>query len=98
MDYPLIKTAIQTRHLLRVRYDGYTRIVEPHAYGISKEGHEVMRAWQVSGESVHHEPLGWKMLRLDEAHALNLLPGTFQEPRRGYKRGDKVMQRIYAQL
>jgi hypothetical protein len=57
-----------------------------------------MRIWQVRGGSVHHEPVGWKMLRLDETTGVALLNERSQAPRPGYKRGDRDMQRIVCQL
>jgi hypothetical protein len=84
--------------LLEVRYDGYTRHVEVHACGITFEGNAVMRVWQVRGGSVSNEPVGWKLLRLDEALALAILDEKSAAPRFGYKRGDPVMARIVCQI
>src|SRR5260370_32088507 len=57
--------ALQSGHCLEVRYDGYVRIVEVHACGWTKEGHAVMRVWQVRGGSVSNEPVCWKLLRFE---------------------------------
>jgi hypothetical protein len=78
--------AIHDRHLIRLTYDGYTRTVEPHAYGVTQEGHDLLSAWQVAGGSVHNEPVGWKNLRLDGTHGLLVLDETFPGPRQGYNR------------
>jgi hypothetical protein len=91
-------TALQSGCGLRLQYDGYTRDVEVHAVGITKEQHAVMRVWQVGGGSVSHEPVGWKLLRLDEASGALVTKQRSLAPRNGYKRNDKVMSRIQCQL
>lgn len=83
---------------LEVRYDGFTRVVEVHAVGVSTARNPVMRVWQVRGGSVHNEPVGWKLMRLDEALGVALLSERSAAPRPGYKPGDKGMQTIVCQL
>ncbi len=84
--------------LLEIQYDGFTRDVEVHACGLTKDDNAVMRVWQVRGGSVHNEPVGWKLLRLDEALALAILDEKSSAPRDGYRRDDKAMRRIICQL
>ena len=81
-----------------MRYDGYARVVEVHACGFTRQGHAVMRVWQVRGGSASGERTGWKMLRLDEALALVMTGEASEAPRRGYRRGDADMARIVAQV
>ncbi len=90
--------ALKSGHVLQLRYDGYTRDVEVHAVGTTKERHEVMRVWQIAGGSVSHEPVGWKLLRLDEATGAFITKQKSLAPRYGYNRGDKVMRAIKGQL
>ena len=90
--------ALRSGCVLQLQYDGYTRDVEVHAVGITKENHAVMRVWQIAGGSVSHEPVGWKLLRLDEATGAFVTKQKSLAPRPGYKRGDKVMSRIQCQL
>jgi len=90
--------ALAQKRLLEIRYDGFVRCVEVHACGLTKDGNAVIRVWQVRGGSVHNEPIGWKLLRLDEAIALAILDEASHAPRPGYRRGDKAMARIICQI
>ncbi len=97
MSHSVLCEAIRTKRCVELRYDGYRRLVEVHAYGVTKAGHDIMLVWQVSGGSVHSEPTNWKMLRLDETSGVSLSTETSQAPRTDYRRGNKAMQTIYCQ-
>lgn len=73
-------------------------MVEVHAVGFTKDGKEIMRVWQVSGGSVSNEPVGWKLLRLDETTGAALTKDPSAAPRAGYKRDDRAMERIICQI
>jgi len=98
MWYATACEAISQGKRLEVRYDGYSRVVEVHACGVTKDGNEVMRVWQVRGGSVHGEPIGWKLLRLDETVGYGLTEEPSAAPRPGYRRGDKAMRQIYCEV
>ena len=93
-----IISAIAKKEVLRLEYHGFHRVVEPHAYGVNNLGHELLRCYQTSGGSQSHEPQGWKLLLLSETHSIMVSGASFANPRPGYKRGDKDMSHIYAQL
>jgi hypothetical protein len=90
--------ALRSGRVLELRYDGYSRSVEVHAVGFTKEDNPVIRAWQVSDGNGSNEPLGWKLLRLDEATGAVVTHQKSLAPRAGYKPGDPVMQQMTCQL
>lgn len=89
--------ALKTSRCLLIQYDGYTRVVEVHAVGYSRENNAIMRVWQVRGGSSTNTT-GWKLLRLDETLALQLLDEKSCAPRNEYKRNDEAMVRITCQI
>jgi hypothetical protein len=55
---------------LTIWYGGGPRLIEPHAYGLSKKGKELLKAYQVSGHSNSGHPTGWKTFRVDRITAI----------------------------
>jgi hypothetical protein len=92
-----IREAIENMQLIEFNYDGGKRIVEPHCYGQSSKGNNVIRAYQVGGYSSSGK-MGWKLYDLSKVSSLTLLEEKFDNPRNGYRRGDSAMSIIYSQL
>ncbi len=91
MNYSM-QNAINERRLIRLDYEPGQRLIEPHAYGLSSKGDELLRAFQVSGASasgVHHD---WKLFRVDRINSLTVLNERFDGPRPEYRRGDSAMK------
>jgi predicted DNA-binding transcriptional regulator YafY len=94
-----ILQAINERRLISLDYDPGMRTIEPCAYGISSEGHFLLRAFQTSGASASGEHINWKLFRTDRIRSIRILEDRFVSPRPGYRRGDKAMVGgIYSQL
>jgi len=92
-----IISAIENKNLIEFIYENETRIVEPHCYGKTTAGNEALRAYQIAGFSSSGK-LGWKMYDLSKAKNINIRDDKFDAPRSGYKRGDKGMSDIFAEL
>lgn len=90
--------ALRRGKRLELRYDGYSRVVEVHAVGVTKEDHGIIRVYQVRGGSASHDPVGWKLFRTDEVSSAHIMEESSDAPRRGYKRGDKAMERIKCEI
>ncbi|KFN38235.1 hypothetical protein KN63_05030 [Smithella sp. F21] len=97
MNHTIIN-AIQQKKLLSLSYDGITRTVEPHAYGVSSKGNELLRCYQVRGGHGSEKPHDWDLLTVSKIVALTDTEEHFSGARPDYKRDDKAMQTIYAQL
>ena len=93
-----IVSAISGLKVLSLSYDGVARKVEPHAYGVSTAGHDVLRCYQIAGAHRSGKPHDWELLTVSKISALALTGDSFSGPRPGYKRGDKGMTRIYVEL
>lgn len=97
-----IEDAMDKRRIISLRYDDEEdpggkgqRWVEIYCYGLSKAGNDVIRVYQVGGDTKTIQP-GWKMFRTDRVNDFRILGGTFDEARPLFNpTGDKSMTRIY---
>jgi hypothetical protein len=90
--------AIFEKKVIRFYYDGGYRFAEPHCYGVSKDGKELLRAYQIGGYSDSYNPVSWKLLRLDELSSLSITEDAFSGPRPQYNPQDSIMTSIYCRL
>lgn len=90
----VICSAIQDQRVLEFLYKGKSRVVEPHALGITKKGKNILCAWQLSGAS----GVGWRDFEVAKISSLSVANARFAGPRAGYKRNDQTLQRIICQL
>jgi len=92
-----IVSAITARHLLKLAYSAGNRIVEPHVYGLGKDGKELLRCYQIGGESTSRERYGWKMLREPDIADVTVLDVSF-EPRPSYNPEDPAIREVFAKV
>ena len=101
-----ITDAIRNKKVCVIYYNGDEpggkglRVIEPVAYGYSKKGNPVLRAWDREGSS-HRAYLGekplpsWRFFRVDKIVSFRPTADTFNEPRQGYNpNGDKSMNSV----
>lgn len=91
MDHRIV-SAIENRQLIGLDYEPGERIIEPHAYGLSRDMNELLRAYQVSGASASGEHEHWKLFRVDRIRSLTVLDEQFPSSRPGYRSGDSAMR------
>jgi hypothetical protein len=94
----MICDAIRARRLIRFVYDGYERIAEPHAYGISTANHEVVSAYLVGGWSASEGAAGWRKYLVRDMQDIYALAETFEAPRPGYNPADRQMRQLFCRL
>lgn len=88
--------AIENQFVIEFHYDGEVRVVEPHCYGVSSKGNEIIRGYQIGGHSSSGK-MGWKLYDISKTEAIITTETKF-EVRSDYKRGDKGMAEIYAEI
>ncbi len=89
--------AIFERKLLSLTFKYGTGVVEPYCFGRSKEGEDLLRAYQVRGASDGGEPTGWKLFRFEDIVAMALTEEPFF-PRSDFRRNERVFDQIHCQL
>lgn len=102
-----ILDAIRTKRVCVIYYNGDEpggkglRVIEPVAFGLTKKGNPVVRAWDREGAS-HKAYLGekplpsWRFFRVDRMDFIRPTQETFDEPRPGYNpNGDRSMERVF---
>ena len=90
----VICQAIREKLLLELRYDGQSRRVAPHIYGIDSAGDELLSCYQVWGDGA---PAGWLALRLTDISQLKLTSKRFA-PRPEHQRREEVIARVFCQV
>jgi hypothetical protein len=93
----LIAAAVEQRRLLKLAYTAGNRIVEPHVYGLDGAGRELLRCYQLAGESASRERAGWKLLRAADVAAVEVLDIRFLL-RVGYNPDDPVICEVLARV
>jgi hypothetical protein len=94
----IIINAIENRNLLKFFYKNHLRIVEPHAYGKTIKGNELLRAYQIEGTSDSGKVPDWRLFSVNKIERITVLDDTFLNPRVGYKSGDSALDDIYCEL
>lgn len=89
--------AIKNQNLVSLYYDGGLREVEPYCFGVSSQGNDLLRVYQISGYS-NSNKMGWKLLSFNNIKTIEILEEKFENIRSEYKRGDKVMTSIYCEI
>ncbi len=56
-----IIAAIEQKRVLQLQYKNYSRLVEPHAYGLDREGTPKLRCYQIAGGSTSGTLSDWKI-------------------------------------
>ena len=79
----VICDAIRNKNVMTFTYHGRPRVVEPHAYGLSKRRNEVICCYQKGGTSRSGRVPCWRLMRLKEIKSLIVTEGHFASARLG---------------
>ncbi|MBP2851054.1 hypothetical protein [Dickeya oryzae] len=93
----LIIDAINQRKEIIFTYSGLNRTAQPAAVGESTSGNIVLRCFQTKGAHVTagHE---WDLCRVDQISNLSITENVFDDDPPNYRKGDRGMRKIFAEL
>ena len=87
----VVRDGIRRQRVLRLTYRGHSRLVEPHAIGITTGGHRALLAWQAEGGSKSDPPTGWRTFITSEIKAPIVTVQGFS-PRDTYRRENVTLR------
>lgn len=93
-----ISSAIRSRAVLQISYEGTSRTVEPHCHGISRPGNEVLRAYQTGGYSMSGQSVGWKLFEVSKMTSIRATGAVFPRNRPGFNPTDSAMAMVYSHV
>lgn len=102
VDSSKVQDAIKEKYRVVINYNSHGeniamgwRIIEVFAYGLTKGGNPVIRAYQPQGDTASKVP-SWKFFRLDRILDWKPTGQYFTQPRPGFNpNGDKTMSMVY---
>lgn len=62
----VICNAIKSKQIIHFNYEDKTRIVEPYCFGESSKGNQVLRGFQIKGDSKSGDSHGWKLFNVSK--------------------------------
>jgi len=98
-----VTDAIKNRYRVTINYEGDPshgvapgiRTIEVYAYGLTKAGNPVIRAYQPYGDTVTKVP-SWKFFRLDRVKSWKPTYSLVTKPAAGFNpNGDRTMSVVY---
>lgn len=93
-----ICAAIKSRKVVQFTYDNYARVVEPFCHGTSTMGNELLRGYQVGGQSESGEPVGWKLFTVSNISDFRQTGDVFLTNRPGYTPYDSAMSTVHCHV
>ena len=99
--FDLIAKAIQAKTPISATYNGYNRVLNPHALGYGARGQEQVLAYQSGGESRSGlERAGstrnWRCMPIVDLINVKLAPGEWHEPGEWGTQRQTCVQRVVA--
>ena len=92
-----LRSAIATRRLVKLRYNGSFRVVEPHDYGVQK-GVDRLLAYQQQSFGPKKSELGWRLFDVAKIEGLTVLDTVFKGSRGASHQTHHVWDTVYARV
>lgn len=94
----IIKQAITQKRKLKLHYAGYSRIVEPYAFGLDSNGQSLLLCFQYGVQDNNRHSNSWGFVCLDELVSIEMLNEPFYRFQSGYIRNHPRFHTILIQV
>lgn len=94
----IIEQAIAQKRRLKLYYAGYSRIVEPYAFGLDVNGQSLLLCFQIGTQGETRAPNNWGFVHLQELVSMKLLEESFDRFQSGYIRNHPAFHTVLIQV
>lgn len=94
----IIEQAIAQKRKLKLYYDGYSRIVEPYAFGLDHEGQPLLLCFQEDMQGSIRRPNNWGFVQTREPVSIKMLDASFDRIQSGYIRNHPAFHTVLIQV
>lgn len=94
----IIEQAIAQKRRLKLYHDGYSRIVEPYAFGVDADGQLVILCFQIETQASGRGSNNWCLVRLQELVSIKMLEESFDRFQSGYIRNHPAFHTVLIQV
>lgn len=94
----IIKQVIAQKRRLKLYYAGYSRIVEPYAFGLCPKGLPLLLCFQIEVQGSVRIPNDWYLVRPNEPLSPTALDDSFTRFQSGYIRNRPAFKTVLIQV
>ena len=88
--------AVLEHRVVRLRYHGHDRVIEPQLIGLHEAGEPILVAYQTGGGSRSGEVPGWRTFITTSIEEVEVTDEHFADPRGDFDRGAHRMIEVFA--
>lgn len=94
----IIERAIAQKRKLKLCYDGYSRTVEPYAFGLCPGGRHLLMCFQTEVQGSSNTPNNWYFIRPHSRIPVEALDESFTRFQSGYIRNHPAFKTVLIQV
>ncbi|WP_194724399.1 hypothetical protein [Noviherbaspirillum malthae] len=94
----IIEQAIAQKRKLKLYYAGYSRTVEPYAFGLDHEGQPLLLCFQEDTQGNTRRPNNWVFVHAHEPVSIKMLEDAFSRIQSGYIRNHPAFHTVLIQV
>lgn len=91
--------AIRDGEIVEFDYDGMVRIVEPFIYGLTNEGLQILKGYQIGGYNRENDnSYSWVTFEVSQIGTIKFIGKKFTTRRDGYEEQSSTIKTVYCKF